>query len=183
MKISQLPSPSTTVAEGYLKLIQDIEREILRVTAKLPENQLQCRPGCADCCCEFSVFSLEAVLIRDCIQGFFLSRVASPPGCCRFLQNSNCSIYASRPILCRTQGMPTGYVDPESTVVEVSACPENFPEDFLFSKDTLFFMDEFNARLFERNREYCNMAKLCHQSRIQLAEIFFAHEKKAARLL
>ena len=69
--------------------------------------RLQCRAGCASCCVDnLNVFKIEA----DRIQAEFpevLSSSPHPPGACAMLDEAGaCRVYAARPYVCRTQGLP-----------------------------------------------------------------------------
>lgn len=88
---------------------------------------------------------------------------------CSLLHNNLCSIYDIRPLICRTQGLPLGYVDEDSGCIEVSACRLNFADDYQFSHEDLFLMDQFNLSLAELNMQYCSAAKLDPQQRIAIA--------------
>ena len=74
--------------------------------------RLRCGVGCAQCCIDdLSVFEIEADRIRaHCDE--VLHEVAHPPGACAFLDASGaCRIYAHRPYVCRTQGLPLRWIE------------------------------------------------------------------------
>jgi len=115
---------------------------------------MQCQSGCSRCCLvELSVFKLEA----DHIRGWFSTLTAqekkelrrrwqSPVQtgtnfhgetvlACPFLRNDRCTIYAARPLICRSQGLPLKFrLEAEDAV---DACPLNFNETELELKDCL----------------------------------------------
>jgi hypothetical protein len=62
------------------------------------------------------------------------------------------------------------YIDTDQ-IIEVSACPKNFPEEFSFEQDDLFLMDSFNNRLAVLNLQYCLQTGLQPDCRIALADI------------
>ena len=167
MKEPHLPAIDDIIHRLYHELVDDLDVEIQRLNKALPQNILQCRPGCSGCCIPFSVFSLEAAHIRRHCLPKGHGRAA---GHCSFLENDRCTIYACRPLLCRTQGLPIGYRG-DGGVVEVSACPENFADDFVFTEETLLFMDSFNARLAGLNEDYCRQAGLDIRQRIPLSQL------------
>jgi Fe-S-cluster containining protein len=164
------PPPEQKILQEYLQLVEEIDLEIERISAALPRNILQCRPGCPECCIEFSIFALEAAVLAGRLKGPDTDRTPAEQHC-RFLRDDRCSVYGARPIICRSQGLPIGYLNEESGFIEVSACPRNFPEDFAFSQEGLLLMDRFNERLAELNRRYCEIARLDPLVRISLAEL------------
>lgn len=73
----------------------------------------QCKRGCASCCVdELTVFEVEAEPIR---RGFAALLAEGSPhalGGCAFLDEAGgCRVYASRPYVCRTQGLPLRWLD------------------------------------------------------------------------
>jgi len=168
MKLSELPPVSASLKAGYVKIIEDVERIITGLGERLQEY-IRCAPACSSCCRDFSVFPLEAVLISEQFK-------ASPPPdgherhahTCTFLHNDLCSIYAHRPLICRTQGMAIGYIDEINERIEVSVCPLNFHDDYAFTPDDLLFLDTFNSRLADLNVQYCQEADISIDTRIVL---------------
>lgn len=159
-------------------MVADVDTEVLRVS-KLYPNHIRCRSGCFDCCKSFSVFPIEAEIIRaalsqgvGCNVGF--DNVGIDIGC-SLLADTLCSIYDSRPLICRTQGMPIGYVDHEQGVIEVSACELNFI-GLEFNTQQLFMMDPFNERLQKINAYYCKLLKIDPWQRISIREITIEFE-------
>jgi hypothetical protein len=80
----------------------------------------QCRNGCASCCVDdLTVFAVEAEAIQ---RGFGeLLREGTPhvEGACAFLDEAGgCRVYAQRPYVCRTQGLPLRWLE-ETTTGEI----------------------------------------------------------------
>jgi hypothetical protein len=71
-------------------------------------DRLQCRRGCASCCVDdLSVFTVEAERIRRNHADLLRDGTPHPTGACAFLDGEGaCRIYADRPYVCRTQGLP-----------------------------------------------------------------------------
>ncbi|MDG4475788.1 YkgJ family cysteine cluster protein [Thiovibrio frasassiensis] len=163
--------------QEYLQLITTLDAEIARV-AQRHVATLSCGPGCASCCLAFSVLPLEAAWMRQAIaalpatdQEQLERNLTEDPDRCPLLLDDLCSIYAARPIICRTQGLPLAYVDAAREAIEVSACGLNFPDDHAFTLEHLLFMDPFNTRLAELNQAWCRKRTLDPPTRIPLREL------------
>jgi hypothetical protein len=93
---------------------------------------LACRRGCSGCCVDgVTVFAIEAELIRRKHPALLDEGSPHPPGACAFLDGEGaCRIYAERPYVCRTQGLPLRWLDedPSGAVVEYrDICELNEP--------------------------------------------------------
>lgn len=79
-------------------------------------DRLQCKKGCFDCCVDdITVFEIEAHhIVANC--GDVLEQHAHQVGACAFLdQDGACRIYAYRPYVCRTQGLPLRWLDEDES--------------------------------------------------------------------
>lgn len=89
---------------------------------RLHGTALRCGPQCADCCMDgVTVFEVEAALIRREHAELLRAGVPHPAGACAFLDEQGaCRIYAQRPYVCRTQGLPLRWLDegPDGQLVE-----------------------------------------------------------------
>lgn len=153
------------IRNEYDSLVVDLDRLIFTLNQKL-QGFINCTPGCSSCCRRFSVLPLEAALIAA--SPAISLRRPSSDDLCPLLENDRCSIYLQRPLICRTQGLPIGYIDEDNERIEVSACPLNFPEDHPFKYDYLLLLDTFNSRLAALNRSYCREAGISTDLRLPL---------------
>lgn len=89
--------------------------EMVRPLAEQHASRLSCRRGCADCCVdELRVFEVEAAVIRRHHAPLLSEGQPRAPGGCAFLDDEgSCRIYAHRPYVCRTQGLPLRWLDVE----------------------------------------------------------------------
>lgn len=163
--IKLLPPPAEHIREAYRQLVTDIDELAEKLVTTRFSHVLQCRPGCDECCMRFSVLPLEAAIIVEAIQSVPLAEQADNEKC-MLLYGGFCQVYDVRPIICRTQGLPLGYVDEEKGIIEVSACQLNFAADYPLDSDDLLYMDAFNRRLAELNLEYCQVVKIEPQQRL-----------------
>lgn len=110
--------------------ITAFHRRVDRETGKLAElhaARLRCGLGCADCCRdEVTVFEVEADAIRAACGEALRGEAPHPAGACAFLgPDRACRIYAQRPYVCRTQGLPLRWLDHDAQVEHRDICPLN----------------------------------------------------------
>ncbi len=100
-------------------------------TAQRLGARLTCRMGCSGCCTDgLTVFEVEAERIRRAHGELLQKETPSPAGGCAFLdERGACRIYAERPYVCRTQGLPLRWLEEEEGTGEVvearDICPLN----------------------------------------------------------
>lgn len=108
-----------------------VDAEVAELSA-LHAERLQCGRGCAGCCLDdLSVFAVEAERIRAEAGELLRSGEPHPPGACAFLDGEGaCRVYAARPYVCRSQGLPLRWLEErEGQVVELrDICSLNEPE-------------------------------------------------------
>lgn len=113
--------------------LRALHDEVDRAVAALAERhrgRLQCGRGCHACCVDgLSVFEVEAERIRSSYPALVESGLPHPPGGCAFLGDAGeCRIYADRPYVCRTQGLPLRWLEqvaPAEIVEHRDICPLN----------------------------------------------------------
>ena len=150
-----LPPVSAPIVNSYAALVAELDLEISRLQQRL-QSLIGCGPGCSSCCKNFSVLPLEAALMAGSAAAS--AHLQGAGEFCALLVDNRCAIYPERPIICRTQGLPIGYLDEARQQIEVSACPLNFPPSHQFDYDDLLLLDSFNARLAALNNDYCRAA-------------------------
>lgn len=115
--------------------LDPVERLLARVDAEAGAiaeqlgSRLRCRRGCHDCCSDgLSVGPAEAGRIRRAVGGALRGATPHPPGACAFLTHDGaCRIYAQRPYVCRTQGLPLRWFEGEPVREHRDICPLNAP--------------------------------------------------------
>lgn len=157
---------------GYTKLRNEVDRLAERLTERYT-NHLVCRPGCSACCRHhLSVFKVEADILREAIgrlpedmrqrirrQSEDVDRleVLGEPVSCPLLVDDRCSVYESRPLICRTQGLPLLFENEEDEQ-EVDFCPLNFNSPGAIddlNQDSLVPLDAINLKLALVNVQHC----------------------------
>jgi uncharacterized protein len=113
--------PSITPSPGarlplLMKQLEALHREVDRRAGALAEKhaaRLACRKGCSGCCVDdLTCFEVEAENIRRHHAELLEHGVPHAPGRCAFLdEHGACRIYAQRPYVCRTQGLPLRWED------------------------------------------------------------------------
>lgn len=104
--------------------------ELVQPLEERHTGRLRCRLGCSGCCVdELTVFEVEANVIRNHYPELLASGKPHSAGACAFLDEAGgCRIYAHRPYVCRTQGLPLRWLEDgeDDTLVEYrDICPLN----------------------------------------------------------
>jgi hypothetical protein len=158
--------------QAYQELIREVDTLAGRISAYYSRH-LVCRSGCSGCCQHhLSVFEVEADAISAAVRslpGEALERVERQAReveerelrgvavACPLLIDDRCSIYASRPLICRTQGLPLLYEAGDGEP-EVDFCPLNFTAPAAIDdldEDHLVPLDPLNLKLALTNLSYC----------------------------
>ncbi len=136
----------------YDQLIASIDSHSRRVEAEC-RNEIKCSSGCSSCCIAgLTVFPVEAHIMRKGLEDAGITAL-NPNGRCVFLRKDRCVIYESRPVVCRTQGLPLIY-GLEDDEPEISVCTLNFTETGQVDSSLLLDMDRINALLANINIMY-----------------------------
>jgi len=116
---------------NYQTLVSKVDELCAAVHREFTE-QIFCRAGCSGCCRELTLFPVEAAALLTALSALPrepAARIAAATaegrtGSCPLLADGLCLVYANRPIICRTHGLPLLLkVAGES---RVDFCPENF---------------------------------------------------------
>lgn len=118
-------------------------------------RRLQCRRGCHACCVDdLSVTRIEAERIRQAHPDLLAAGTPHPVGACAFLDAEGaCRIYAERPLVCRTQGLPLQmFFEDETGEIEErrDICPLNLeggPPLEQLAEDELWLVGVHELRL------------------------------------
>lgn len=144
----------------YFELLDRIDSRTKQLAA-LHGKALVCRPCCASCCRNLSVFPVEFHAIRAAMTRAGIDPETVPfdeSAPCGFLNEGLCRIYPFRPIICRTHGLPILFLDDSAGEYawEVSFCELNFAgRDYIeFTDDMLLDIEGINADLSRINREF-----------------------------
>jgi uncharacterized protein len=117
---------------NYRQLVDRVDDLCTQIMQDYPD-QIVCHIGCDSCCRHLSLFWVEGVVLALALEDLTAetaeqirqrARRAASDGPCPLLENGCCLLYAARPIICRTHGLPLfGNRDGERFV---DTCPKNF---------------------------------------------------------
>jgi hypothetical protein len=149
-----MSAPATPSArERLAELCARVDAFFDRVAARFPgEDGVTCRSGCSDCCRRrFSVTAVEAEVVAELLAALpapdraaIAARAREGDACPALEPDGRCAVYAARPLICRTHGLPIRFAaegpgsppglrsaEPSSApgprhLPIVDACPRNF---------------------------------------------------------
>jgi hypothetical protein len=135
-------------------LHDEVDARSARLAAR-HADRLRCRRGCASCCVDgLTVFEIEAERIRAAHGALLREGEPHAPGVCAFLDaEGGCRIYADRPYVCRTQGLPLRWLEerPDGEIAERrDLCPLNVaggPPLGAMPEDDLWLLGPVEERL------------------------------------
>jgi len=125
---------------ALVQLRSRVDDHFETATRRTPEAYA-CAEGCETCCHQrFSVFEVEAVPVREALAELaetdpvLRQRVreqATDPDHsdrCALLVDGRCAVYAARPMICRSHGLPVAIRGADGET-ELDCCPLNFRGD------------------------------------------------------
>ncbi len=158
----------TEILREYYALRDDLEAR-LNALRPLHTSGMVCRKGCSRCCMHLSLLPVEiSILAEELNVSYSMSGNFPDSDQCPFLKEDSCSVYSSRPVICRAFGFPQLWITEEWDIdgkrlpdaeseMTVDWCELNFPDrdpdDVLrtYGADDLLFMTPFTRRLNELN--------------------------------
>jgi hypothetical protein len=118
--------------QAYVVQLHALVDQLLAPLHRDHAERLMCRRGCSDCCVDnLTVFEVEADRIRGRLAALAedgADLTPGPSGACALLDPSGaCRVYAERPYVCRSQGLPLRWGDdtPDGPVEHRDICPLN----------------------------------------------------------
>jgi Fe-S-cluster containining protein len=185
--------PETTVPETEVRdefALDELDAFYVEVDASANElaalhrDRLQCRRGCASCCRDgLEVLALEAERIRRNHVSLLRESTAHSAGACAFLDAEGaCRVYADRPYICRTQGLPLRWFEGGESSAPVERrdiCPLNLEGAPLeeLEDEVCWLIGPFEDRLLRLDVSYRGVgqvAPLERAPRVALRSLFGA---------
>lgn len=169
--------PDKSLFTPYYQLRTEID--VLSESIEKEHHQhLKCKKGCDHCCMAISVFPVEFYAIEAEINPDKLPVMPLPQDDtnCRYLVDHSCSIYKSRPVICRTHGLPLLYMSLDGDDYELSCCELNFTDFDMadFNEENTYPMYRINSELYSINKEFVltfENGKYSETDRIPLADL------------
>jgi len=143
--------------QNYHNLVGKIDSLCSGVMTQCAES-ISCRKGCDSCCRHFSLFWVEAVNLAAFVttlpqqQADFLrsrAKTLADQDVCPLLVDGACAVYAARPIICRTHGLPI--LTRLETTLSVDFCPKNFTQAHTIPGHLVIDLDSLNNTLVAIN--------------------------------
>jgi Fe-S-cluster containining protein len=129
-------------------------------------GQIICSEGCSSCCTAITLFPVEAAVLKAALEALpearreaILEHVAAHAGDerCPLLEDHRCLLYAARPIICRTHGLPIIYS--EGNERKSDCCPLNLTEgEQPVSGSAIIDLDRLNTLLVAVNALFLSHA-------------------------
>ena len=126
-------------------------------------GQITCFEGCSSCCTQITVFPVEAAALNAALdvlptdQGSAIRRHVDDHAegeRCPLLHQSRCLIYQTRPIICRTHGLPIVYS--EDGERNIDCCPKNQVTRETLTGSNVIDLERLNTLLVAVNALYCS---------------------------
>lgn len=138
---------------NYHNLLAKVDSLSARIVEQCGDN-ITCHKGCDECCRHFSIFWVEAVNLANFLAGlpqkqldFLRNRAQNLANqeACPLLVDGACAVYAARPIICRTHGLPILIRDGAAQTIDF--CPRNFTQAETLPGQAIIDLDVLNNSL------------------------------------
>lgn len=168
--------------DNYRELVARVD-ELCHKTAAEYSRHLACKPGCDSCCRHLSLFPVEGAALVEALHKLPADQAAkirekaaaaSPDGHCPLLEEGRCLLYTSRPIICRTHGLPL--LISNGSNQQVDFCPRNFRDISSLPGSAVIDLDRLNAALTAINAHFISESgKPDAAERLTMAEALQRH--------
>ena len=154
------------ILANYRQMIARIDDLCRGIEAAL-RGQISCSEGCSACCTAITIFPVEAAALRSALEALPVAEAATirchvtehaAGERCPLLSHDRCLLYAARPIICRTHGLPILYTDSEER--RIDCCPMNLDGCETLSGAAVIDLDRLNVLLTAVNALYRSQAEV-----------------------
>ena len=163
--------------ENYRQLTSRVDALCNAIAANLG-GQITCSEGCSSCCTSITVFPVEAAAMRETLENLpdrqaeeIIRHVSdhAKGERCPLLLHHRCLLYESRPIICRTHGLPIIYTTDGRHSSD--CCPHNLAEVESVSGSMVVDLDKLNTLLVAVNSIYMSQTETTETDlRVTIAE-------------
>lgn len=151
--------------DNYYQMVSRVDA-LCRGIQEVLSDQITCSAGCSSCCTAITIFPVEAAVLNAAIETLpearrvsILSYIAAHAQGerCPLLEDHRCLLYAARPIICRTHGLPIIYT--EGSERKSDCCPLNLSDSNQpVSGSAVIDLDRLNTLLVAVNALYLSHA-------------------------
>ena len=151
--------------DNYYRMIASVD-VLCRGIQDALSTRITCSKGCSGCCTAITLFPVEAAALNAALEALpdeqrtaIRQHVAENSGGerCPLLKDHCCLLYAARPIICRTHGLPIIFT--EGSERKVDCCPRNLGEDEqAVSGSAIIDLDKLNTLLVAVNALFISQA-------------------------
>jgi len=144
----------------YRALLNRVDQLIAAIETEFA-GQVSCHEGCAACCTLQGVLPVEAAGLAlawrqlpeaDADRLRMQLQHVDSGDRCPLLVDDRCPLYAARPIICRTHGLPLLVEEPEG--LRVDRCPLNFADLTSLPGNAVIHLERLNSALVAANRHF-----------------------------
>ena len=137
---------------NYLTFVAKVD-ELCRKITDSQAGHITCRAGCSGCCRHLSLFPVEAYAL-SAAASLVPTEILRPARAlassgetsrCPLLHDNRCLLYDTRPIICRTHGLPL--LVERSGAKEIDFCPDNFQGASAIPGDAIINLETLNQAL------------------------------------
>ena len=136
----------------YRDLLSTVDRLICRIRHRY-SAQIACHKGCDCGCRNLSIFPIEALSLANALQdqpartaaGIHERAANASFWDCPLLEDRACTLYAFRPLICRTHGFPLQTIYNQRVLI--CHCRHNFKNMSSIPDDAVIDLDHFNGAL------------------------------------
>lgn len=170
---------------NYRNLIARVDSLVCGIEEQLKES-LTCHAGCSSCCLAITIFPVEAAALNaalDCLspeESAAIRKQVSENADgerCPLLLNDRCLLYESRPVICRTHGLPITFKENDNQ--QFDCCPLNQLESESLPGSAVIDLDRLNTLLVAVNSLFLKESGFSSDSlqRLTVAEAVLGHFK------
>ncbi len=144
---------------NYYSLVAKIDELCSRIESDFA-RQISCHAGCSGCCQHITLAWVEAMALATALTKLpaataeairLQAQSAKADGSCPLLLDNRCALYANRPIICRTHGLPILTTDSHE-LQTIDFCPKNFQNSETLPGSAVVDLNRLNTLLDAVNR-------------------------------
>jgi len=144
---------------NYRALVVRVD-ELCRQIGEGWKAHIVCHQGCDSCCRHLQLFPVEAAALAAALHTLPPAEVLelqgrarqSSPDACPLLVEGSCRLYAARPLICRTHGLPLLMTGAQGAHVDY--CPKNFTGVVSLPASAVIDLERLNTALVAINQLY-----------------------------